>query len=124
MERYNGSRREGIGLFQCSIRDVILAPHAERVRRIEDAMFWSRVPEQLQVWMDESTSITSPARDESLACEGALPDAVATSPANDSSPAGEVIDVDFTRRTVNDFIRRDRTKANTRKSYTNQGQSL
>ena len=120
MERYDGSRRDGIGLFQCSIRDVILAPHAERVRRIEDAIFWSRVPEQIRVWLGESTSITSPARDESLAGEGALPDAVATSPVNDSSPAGEVIDGDFTRRTVNSFIRRDRTKSNTRKSYTTQ----
>ena len=51
MERYDGSRREGIGLFQTSIRDVILAPHAERVRRIEDEIFWSRVPEQIRVWI-------------------------------------------------------------------------
>ncbi len=120
MERYDGSRREGIRLFQISIRDVILAPHAERVRRIEDGVFWSRVPEQIQVWLGESISITSPARDESLAGEGALPDAVATSPVNDSSPAGEVIDIDLTGRTVNSFIRRDHTKTNTKKSYTHK----
>ena len=120
MERYDGSRREGIGLFQTSIRDVILAPHAERVRRIEDGIFWSRVQEQIRVWLGESTSITSSARDESLAGEVALPDAVATSPVNDSSPAEEVIDVDSTGRTVNNFIRQDRTKSNTRKSYTTQ----
>jgi len=120
VERYDGGRREGIGLFQTSIRDVILAPHAERVRRIEDGIFWSRVPEQIRVWLGESSSITSPARDESLTGEVALPDAVATSPVNDSSPAGEVIDVDSTGRTVNSFIRGDRTKTNTKKSYTTQ----
>ena len=120
LERYDASRREKIALFQSSIRDVVLAPHAERVRRIEDGIFWSRVPEQIRVWLGESTSITSPARDESLAGEGALPGAVVTSPANDSSPAGEVIDVDLSVRTVNNFIRQDRTKSNTRKSYTTQ----
>jgi len=52
LEKYDASRREKIALFQSSIRDVVLAPRAERVRRIEEETFWGRVPEQLRVWVD------------------------------------------------------------------------
>jgi len=118
IEKYDASRREKIALFQSSIRDDVLAPRAERVRRIEEEFFWGRVPEQLRVWVDscarESISMTSPVRDGSLASEGALPGAVVTSLVNDSSPTGGIID------TVINFVRPDRTNKNTRKAYKTQ----
>ena len=77
LEKYDASRREEIALFHLSIGDVVLAPRAKRARRIEEEIFWGRVPEQLRVWVDscarESISMTSPVRDGSLAGEGALP---------------------------------------------------
>jgi len=142
LEKYDASRREKIALFQSSIGDIVLAPRADRVCRIEEEFFWGRVREQLRVWVDscarESISMTSPVRDGSLAGEGALPGAVVTSPMNDSSPTRGVIDtvINFVRPdrspmndssptggvidTVIDFVRPDRTNKNTRQAYKTQ----
>ena len=84
------------------------------------ALVRSRLTKLFTVLTGKSASITSPAGDESFTEEVATASGSAPSQASDSSRADEVIDADLPVRTVNNFVRRDRTKANTKKSYTTQ----